>query len=273
MTKQTAAQKILMSEAINMAIDAALEQKVSDQAPRNYLGGSRLGLPCQRALWFEWDQTKQNLALLRDGKPPMRTKFKGKVIRRFEMGHAHEDITARWLQAAGFDLQTIRDDGQQFAFGDPDYPISGHLDGALVDGPVTLPYPLLWEHKIAKAKKATEFAAKGLEVWNPTYWGQVHVYMGWTALEHVLFTVLNTDTSELIFELVRYDEKVARRCLTRGKEVIDAEHPTNVPRIATSPDQFECKWCDHKEACWAVKSTPPVATGVAALAEKPAWIR
>jgi hypothetical protein len=258
----------VMNAEINALIDAALVEKVTQQHPRNYLGGSRLGLKCQRQLWFEWQELKKAQQLAREEKPQPTTKFPGKTIRRFEFGHAQEDITAKWLKAAGFDLKTHDEDGAQFAFGEPDYAISGHLDGAIVDGPVSLPYPLLWEHKIAKASKWKEFQAKGLRAWNETYWGQVHVYMRWSELGACLFTVFNTDTSEIWTELVTYDEMEALRCLERGRQVIDATAPDMMPRIASKPDHFECKWCSFAAECWSVKKPAPVA----AASEAPPWL-
>ncbi|MCE2922148.1 MAG: hypothetical protein LW837_19710, partial [Roseomonas sp.] len=45
---------------INAAIDTALEQDNAAQAPRNYLGGSRLGHACERALQFEYLQAPKD---------------------------------------------------------------------------------------------------------------------------------------------------------------------------------------------------------------------
>jgi hypothetical protein len=259
----------VMNAEINALIDTALVEKVTSQHPRNYLGGSRLGVKCQRQLWFEWQELKAAQQRAREHKPQPQTKFAGKTIRRFELGHAHEEITARWLKAAGFDLKTHNADGEQFAFGESDVPISGHLDGAVVDGPIELPYPLLWEHKIAKAAKWREFQAHGLRVWNETYWGQAHLYMGWSDLHHCLFTVLNTDTSEIWFELIPYSEAEAKRCLERGRQVIAAPTADMMPRIAAKPDHFECKRCDHRAACWVVKTAPAPA---APASDAPPWL-
>ena len=42
------------ADAINAAIDAALQTANAAMAPRDYLGGSRLGHACERALQFEF---------------------------------------------------------------------------------------------------------------------------------------------------------------------------------------------------------------------------
>jgi hypothetical protein len=243
-----------MNAAINAAIDAALEAENAAQVPRDYLGGSRLGVECLRALGYEW----------RDQQAKKPKGFKGKTIRRFRMGHIHEDETAAWLRKAGFDLRTVGEDGRQFGFGiayeDGKPRIAGHIDGAVLAGPVALPYPLLWEHKVMKASKWTEFKTKGVRVSHPVYFGQVQTYMPYMQLENgCLFTALNTDTSELWMELVPYDQKVATEMVNRGAEVILARSPEELVRIGNNSTDFRCKFCDHREECWNVPEAPAVA--------------
>ena len=45
------------ADHLNGAIDTALVAQDADRAPRPYLGGSRLGHPCERALQFEFADT------------------------------------------------------------------------------------------------------------------------------------------------------------------------------------------------------------------------
>ena len=91
---------------INALIDAALEAEHRSQPPRDYLGGSRIGEPCARRLAYEVTLTPVD-----DGK-----EFRGGLLRIFDAGHQFEDLTIRWLQAAGFDLRTRGRDGRQFGF-------------------------------------------------------------------------------------------------------------------------------------------------------------
>ena len=64
--------------------------------PRTYLGGSRLGHACERALQFEFAGAPKD-----DG-----ADFSGQTLRIFEIGHALEDLAIRWLRAAGIELYT-----------------------------------------------------------------------------------------------------------------------------------------------------------------------
>ena len=78
--------------------------------PRDYLGGSRLGHPCERALQFEFAGAPKD-----DG-----AEFSGRTLRIFGIGHALEDLAVRWLRGAGFDLYTRK--GKQPALASPGKP-------------------------------------------------------------------------------------------------------------------------------------------------------
>jgi hypothetical protein len=85
-------------EQIGVLIDAALSADRDNQPRRNYLGASRLGVACERALQYEYLQTPVD---------PGRD-IPGRVLRVFEVGHALEDLAIRWLRMAGFDLYCWR---------------------------------------------------------------------------------------------------------------------------------------------------------------------
>src|SRR5690606_19135848 len=78
-------------EQITALIDAALVTENKATLPRAYLGGSRLGQPCERALQFEFTVTPKD-----DG-----ASFSGQTLRIFAIGHQLEDLAIRWLRMAG----------------------------------------------------------------------------------------------------------------------------------------------------------------------------
>ena len=126
------------SVRINALVDAALETAAHAKPPRHYLGGSRIGEPCARRLAYEVTLTPVD-----DDKG-----FDGARLRIFDAGHQFEDLTIRWLQAAGFDLRTRGKDGRQFGFSIAGGRIRGHIDGVIVGGPeVGLSWPALFEHR------------------------------------------------------------------------------------------------------------------------------
>lgn len=236
------------SDRCNRLIDSALEKENAKQTPRNYLGGSRLGVECLRALGYEWHKTPT------DDQP----QFKGKTLRRFQMGHMHEEETARWIRLAGFDLRTHKANGDQFGFsvGPDDKRIAGHIDGVILEAPLKeYPHPLpwLWEHKIMNAKSWRACQDKGVKLSKPTYYAQCMVYCAYMDLGAALFTALNTDTSELLFEPLVFDAQHAQWASDRGVQVVISNNPTELPRIARETTDFRCKWCSWKRSCWSNK--------------------
>jgi hypothetical protein len=235
-----------LSDRINALINTALEDENAKQKPRDYLGGSRLGVECLRALSYEWHKVPVDDA----------PQFKGKTIRRFLMGHAQETETARWLQLAGFDLRTAKPNGDQYGFsvGPDDKRIAGHIDGVILEAPLKdYPHPLpwLWEHKIMAAKIWRECQDKGVKEAKPVYYAQLQVYMAYMQLNASLFTFFNTDTSELWFEPVAFDPQHAQWASDRGVTVVLSNNPREMPRISRDKNDFRCKWCDWKEQCWS----------------------
>ncbi|MBF0341031.1 MAG: hypothetical protein HQL95_08745, partial [Magnetococcales bacterium] len=106
-------------ELITGRIDAALVAEESVNPPREYLGGSRLGVACERALQFEYAGAPRD-----DSRG-----FSGKTLRIFAAGHLFEEMAIRWLRAAGFDLVTRKQNGGQFGFSVATGRIRGHVDG------------------------------------------------------------------------------------------------------------------------------------------------
>ncbi len=236
-----------MIAAINEAIDRALEAENAAEPARTYLGASEIGDECERKLAYKWHG--------HTGEP-----FKGRGIRRFRMGHIHEDETVRWLKLAGFNLKA-----SQLRFVLADGKFSGGVDGVILGGPVDLPYPLLFEHKIMKASSWREMSRGKLEDINQRYFAQAQIYMRQFDLKHALFTALNTDTSELHFELVPHEPAKAEIYIERARRILTSQAPEELPKAGHNEHAFVCKWCAYRETCWAA---PKVAAAPA-----PAWLR
>jgi hypothetical protein len=108
-------------EQVSTLLDGALQAERHGQSSRTYLGASRLGVACERALQYEYAQAPVD---------PERT-LSGRTIRIFEVGHALEEMAIRWLRLAGFDLYTRRQNGEQFGFSVARGCVRGHVDGIL----------------------------------------------------------------------------------------------------------------------------------------------
>jgi hypothetical protein len=237
-------------ERIGAFIDEALARERATQASRTYLGASRLGVACERALQYEYAQAPAD---------PGR-ELPGRVLRVFEFGHALEELAIRWLRLAGFDLYTRRADGGQFSFSVAGGRIQGHVDGILAAGPadIELAYPALWECKTMNDRSWRETVKQGVAAARPIYAAQIAVYQAYMegtvpgiASNPALFTAINKDSEEIWFELVPFDGGLAQRMSDRAVRVIAAtEAGELLPRHATTPTHFECKSCPWQDRCW-----------------------
>jgi len=244
-----------IAERINAAVDAALEAEREATPPRDYLGASRLGHACERALQFEFAGAPKD-----EGQD-----FSGRSLRIFAIGHELEGLAIRWLRAAGLDLYTRkgnRADGEQFGFSVAAGRIRGHVDGIVADAPATLGLrtPALWECKTMNAKNWRETVAKGVTVAKPVYAAQIALYQAYMeatvpgiSAAPALFTAINKDTAEMHHEMVPFDADLAQRMSDRGVRILRATDAGELlPRIAANRDFFECRFCPWAERCWGL---------------------
>jgi hypothetical protein len=244
-----------VADHVNAAIDTALQATHAATPPRDYLGGSRLGHACGRALQFEFLHTPKDEGAA----------FSGRLLRIFGIGHALEDVAVAWLRAAGFDLYTRKGggtDGEQFGFAVAGGRIRGHVDGILAGGPeiTGMAFPALWECKTMNAKAWRETSNKGVASAKPIYAAQIAVYQAYmdtpvpgVADHPALFTAINKDTAELHHELVPFNADLAQRMSDRGVRVLAATDAGELlPRVAAQADHFECRFCPWAKRCWSL---------------------
>jgi hypothetical protein len=243
------------AERVNALIDAALEAERAATPPRDYLGGSRLGHACGRALQFEFTATPKD-----DG-----ADFGGQTLRIFAIGHALEDLAIRWLRSAGLELYTRRGnrpDGEQFGFSVAGGRIRGHVDGIIAAAPaaIGLRLPALWECKTMNAKNWRACVREGVVVAKPVYAAQIALYQAYMepmvpgiSQAPALFTAINKDTAELHHELVPFDAALAQRMSDRGVRILQATGAGELlPRVATTRDLVDCRFCAWAERCWSL---------------------
>jgi hypothetical protein len=239
-----------LNELITAHIDCALTAERAQQTRRTYLGASRLGVACDRALQFEFASAPAD---------PGRD-FSGHLLRIFEVGHTLEDLAIRWLRLAGLDLHTRTRSGGQFGFSVCDGLIQGHVDGIIAAAPVELglDFPMLWEFKTMNDKSWRETVKKGVAVAKPVYAAQMAVYQAYMEGEikgisrnPALFTAINKDNQELWCELVPFDAALAQRASDRAVKIIAATRQGELlPRSFADSSHFECKFCAWQDRCW-----------------------
>lgn len=243
------------ADLLNAAVDTALTAANAERTPRDYLGGSRVGHPCERALQFEFAGAPKD-----DG-----ADFSGQMLRIFAIGHALEDLAIRWLRGAGLDLYTRkgnRADGEQFGFSVAGARIRGHVDGIIAAAPALLGLgvPALWECKTMNAKNWRETVKSSVVVAKPIYAAQIALYQAYMdgivpglAVNPALFTAINKDTAELHHELVPFNADLAQRMSDRAVRILQSTDAGELlPRIARERDHFECRICPWANRCWAL---------------------
>lgn len=230
-------------ELISFHVEKSICEQNDSRPKRTYIGGSSLGSACARQIQYRYMQTK----------PDEDKHFPARTLRIFDMGHFIEDLMAKYLKDAGFDLKTHDSMGDQFGFSVADDQIKGHIDGVICDGPVPMKYPFLWECKSANSRKFSEFVRKGVAQANPTYAGQIALYQAYMELTEnpALFTVMNKDTCEIYYELVPFDKGLAQRMSDTGVAILQATKAQEMlPRVAANSDYFTCKYCEFAKTCW-----------------------
>ena len=243
------------AEVLNGLVDSALAAENASHTPRDYLGGSRVGHPCERALQFEFAGAPKD-----DG-----ADFSGQTLRIFAIGHALEDLAIRWLRAAGIDLYTRKGnqpDGEQFGFAVAGGRIRGHVDGIINAAPeaLKLGVPALWECKTMNARNWRACVKDGVVVSKPVYAAQIALYQAYMdaavpglATNAALFTAINKDTAELYHELVPFNAELAQRMSDRAVRILRATDAGELlPRIARDRDHFECRMCSWANRCWSL---------------------
>jgi hypothetical protein len=250
-----------LSEEISTLIDKALTKENEQQTPRDYLGASRLGVSCNRALQFEYTKTQKD-----EGQ-----NFTGKILRIFEAGHVFEDLAIKWLRDAGFELVTEKTsstgDKVQFGFSVANGKIKGHIDGVITSAPNELnlkfpmQFPALWECKSMNNKSFKDTVKKGLTTSKPIYASQIAIYQAYMessipdiSKNPALFTAINKDTAEIHFELIPFDKSLAQSLSDKAVKILTATDAGELlPRISNDSSYFECRFCPWSVRCFNLK--------------------
>ena len=232
-----------ISGQLSALIDDGMQRARSQQTARRYLGASRLGVSCERALQYEFAQASVDYG----------RETQGRILRIFERGHVNEESMVAWLRGAGFDLLTHKADGEQFGFSVAEGRLQGHIDGVFVGGPEGFAYPALWENKCLGSKSWRDLEKNRLAVSKPVYAAQLAMYQAYLDLHEnpAIFTAVNADTMEIYAELVPFDAALAQRMSDRAAKVITAtEVGELLPRSFAEQTHFECRMCAWQDRCW-----------------------
>lgn len=236
--------KKMLSDRLNPIIDAALQRKNEAREPRTYLGGSRIGSECERALQYEFFNTPKDA-----GK-----EFSGQILRVFQRGHWVEEAMIGWMRDAGIEILTEDEQGQQFGYERHNGLEKGHCDGVIVGGPDQFgSFPRLWENKGLGEKYFNEVVKHGLKKSKPVYWAQCQIYMERFGLtDHpALFSAVNMNDMAIHWEEVPYNAQALAMLDAKSERIIQAcIHGELLPRQFNDPSYYLCKWCSWGERCY-----------------------
>jgi hypothetical protein len=223
------------SKLINGVLDAALLSE-EREGKRPYLGASGIGSECLRKVQWDWERTSV---------------YPAKTKRIFERGHLFEEMIVRQMSKAGFRMERGT---SRTHFSMVDGLFRGHCDGIILEGPLFLNYPCLFEHKALKNATWNKIEKDGVKAVAPYYYDQVQLYMAYLDLcDHpCVFSITNADTCEMLHELIPFDTEAAQAASDRAVVVIKArQNGELLPRVANKPSDFRCAMCSHKNECWA----------------------
>jgi len=201
---------------------------------RAHLGGSQIGQPCERALWygFRWASAPE---------------FPGRVLRLFDTGHREEARLVADLRAIGIEVHEVDPDtGEQFRVSAHGGHFGGSIDGAGRGFQESSQWHVL-EFKTSNTKRFRELKAKGVEKARPEHYAQMQVYMHLTGMRRAYYLAVCKDNDEIYGERVRYSKADAEQLIERARRIIAADSPP--PRLSEDPEYYICRWCDHRPIC------------------------
>lgn len=211
-----------------------LEHPWIEEMPRDYLGMSAIGQPCDRALQYyhRWADTER---------------MERRIRRLLDFGKIAEEQMRSELRRVGCE------------FGDEQVELlgfakhwKGHIDGTVTKVP---DHPGRWliEYKTHAHKFFITFKKKGVQVAFPAHYDQLQRYLaGMPELDGCMYLGYSKNDSDYYIEFIPHD--LARQKELKLKEVHIVLQDELFPRIGTGQiTWFECKLCNFQRVCYNKK--------------------
>ena len=225
--------------------------EIPAQPRRNYLSLSRIGVPCSRALFYDFHFCSEPETLT------------PRQMRIFRQGHLEEALVISDLMQYGHLFCYIVDNGQQIPItGDLNEKqelikgfenhARGHIDGRVI-GLIENPHEEhILEIKTAQKTSFNKTKKHGVEKAHPIYYAQMQRYMHGTGLFFAFFVMSCKDNQERYYEIVEYNESVAKDLITKEIYIIASE--LLPPKLSENADNYHCRFCQHSAVCHERKS-------------------
>lgn len=209
----------------------------------NGLGASEIGKFCHRAIWYSF----------RWAWPFFR--HEGRILRLFQTGGFEEPRLVDDLRAIGCEVHEI-DPNTKKQWRLQEW--GGHfvckLDAALVNLPAA---PKTWhsvEFKTHGDKSFKDLQKNGLEKSKPEHFAQVVTGMGLSGMTRALYLAKNKNTEELYSVRVKHDDSIWLKLKAKAYSIIFSDEAPR--RISEDPNNFACRFCDHRTACHQARRFP-----------------
>ena len=204
-------------------------EKTAHNFRRPHLGASRIGLPCFRALWYEFRWC-------------LDPEFPGRILRLFETGFREESRIIRNLKDIGID---VRADiaGKQISFKKFGGHFGGSVDGIGTGFPEAPQAQHIIEIKTANAKSFRDMQKRGIQLSKPVHYAQVCMYMRALSIARAFYFMVCKDTDEIYQERVYENPDYAIRLTDKAKQIIFTDEPQE------KTETYECRWCPYHDLC------------------------
>ena len=210
------------------------EKRNATEAPRQYLGWSEVGTPCNRALWYNLRWASNN-------------SFDGRMLRLFQTGFREEDRVLQELRDCGFEVYDRAPDGTQFGCENLGGHLRGHIDAVVKGLPEAPKTPHLVDIKTCNEKRFNELLKKGMQAVYPKYWAQAQGYMGEMGLTRAMYIFVCKNDDRIHTERIEFDQSEFDRLVKKAHEAIFSPAPPE--RINLDATSFDCRFCDHHAVC------------------------
>jgi len=214
--------------------------KEFDDGHRTHLGASQIGKPCSRQLWYIFRWAKKEEFGSNSSRPA------GQTLRLFNRGHREENAILKYLEGIGCKFQATSEVQIKVSA------VGGHFGGSL-DNVGYLPErygiaeKILFEFKTANMAQFNQLKKNGLKTNKPEHYSQMCTYGVLAGIRFGLYLCVDKNTDEIYMELVELDEDHGKAMIDKAGMIISAEQ--SPPKIALTPTNFACKWCNFANIC------------------------
>ena len=195
---------------------------------RDYLGASSIGHPCERSIWYRYNN--------HEAEPRSH-----KQLRTFAIGKKLEGVVLDCLEQAGLKIART-----WYDLKDSELPeFQGHVDAVWTEENGAA--KAIIEVKTARDSSFNVFAKRGLKYWYPIYFAQIQSYMGMSGIHEGYVIALNKDTSEIHDERVLFDALYYEELKRKAARIMESDEVPD--KINGSPMYFVCRGCSFKGIC------------------------